>query len=159
MVRVCIARDDKVVSSRLRYTFEVPENSPSLMRRIAGGVGSFVSFATAICANIWAAAALFFNFPAPAWRVPVAILYSAAILGALIALKSPRSLQILFLCFRRHGDVVVFAQALQNRNWQPDVAETAWAEMNGNQITIHNLRYCDYRTETDYTPRWETRNV
>jgi len=31
--------------------------------------------------------------------------------------------------------------------------------MNGDAVTFHNVRNCDYRTETDYTPRWETRTV
>jgi len=26
-------------------------------------------------------------------------------------------------------------------------------------VTLHNVRNCDYRTETDYKPRWETRTV
>ena len=44
-------------------------------------------------------------------------------------------------------------------NWQPDVARLAWAKMNGDEVTLHNVRNCDYRTETDYTPHWETRTV
>jgi hypothetical protein len=44
-------------------------------------------------------------------------------------------------------------------NWQPDVAQLAWAEVNGDEVTLHNVRNCDYRTETDYTPHWETRTV
>jgi hypothetical protein len=44
-----------------------------------------------------------------------------------------------------------------DRAWQPDVARTAWAEQNGNILTIHNVRNCLYRTETDYDARWETR--
>ncbi len=46
-----------------------------------------------------------------------------------------------------------------DRQWQPDVAETAWAETNGDDVTIHNVRNCDYRTEEDFTTRWETRTV
>jgi hypothetical protein len=46
-----------------------------------------------------------------------------------------------------------------DRAWQPDVAQTAWAEINGDEVTVHNVRNCDYRTETDFTPRWETRVV
>ena len=46
-----------------------------------------------------------------------------------------------------------------NRGWQPDVAQTAWAEVKGDEVTLHNVRNCDYRTEADYTPRWETRTV
>ncbi len=44
-------------------------------------------------------------------------------------------------------------------NWQPDVAQLAWADINGDEFTFHNVRNCDYRTDTDYTPRWETRTV
>jgi hypothetical protein len=44
-------------------------------------------------------------------------------------------------------------------DWQPDVAKTAWADIQGDEVTLHNVRNCDYRTETDYTPHWETRTV
>jgi hypothetical protein len=44
-------------------------------------------------------------------------------------------------------------------NWQPDVAQLAWADIEGDQFTFHNVRNCDYRTDTDYTPHWETRTV
>ena len=46
-----------------------------------------------------------------------------------------------------------------DRVWQPDVAQTAWATIDGDQVTIHNFRNCDYRTESDYTPNWETKTV
>jgi hypothetical protein len=43
--------------------------------------------------------------------------------------------------------------------WQPDVARIPWAEIEGDEVTIHNVRNFDYRTETDFTPRWETRKL
>ncbi len=46
-----------------------------------------------------------------------------------------------------------------NRPWQPDVAETAWADIRDDEVTVHNVRNCEYRSESDYTPRWETRTV
>jgi hypothetical protein len=46
-----------------------------------------------------------------------------------------------------------------DREWKPDVAQTAWADIDGDQITIHNFRNCDYLTETDYTPHWEKKTV
>jgi len=48
-------------------------------------------------------------------------------------------------------------QPSNNRNWQPDVALTPYAEISGDKITVHNVRNCDYRSETIYVPRYETR--
>ena len=39
------------------------------------------------------------------------------------------------------------------RNWQPDVQVLPWAEIRGDRVTVHNIRNCDYRSETDYTVR------
>ena len=47
--------------------------------------------------------------------------------------------------------------ASNDRDWQPDVANLPYATINGDMITMHNVRNLDYRTETDFTPRWETR--
>ena len=61
------------------------------------------------------------------------------------------------------GFLVAFAAVLgwwlilqpsNNRKWQPDVTVLPWAEIQGNQVTIHNIRNCDYRSETDYTVRY-----
>lgn len=40
-----------------------------------------------------------------------------------------------------------------SRNWQPDLAVLPWAEIRDNLVTVHNIRNCDYRTETDFTVR------
>lgn len=38
-----------------------------------------------------------------------------------------------------------------NRNWTTDQAILPYADINGNQITIHNIRNFTYRSPTDYT--------
>ena len=43
------------------------------------------------------------------------------------------------------------------RHWQPDVAELPRAEVDGDRLTIHNVRDFNYRTETEFTEHWETR--
>lgn len=48
-------------------------------------------------------------------------------------------------------------QPSHNRQWQPDVAFMPKAEIDGNQIIIHNVRNIDYSSETEFTPRFETR--
>jgi Domain of unknown function (DUF4105) len=44
-------------------------------------------------------------------------------------------------------------------NWQLDVDRTAWVEIIGDRVTIHNSRNCDYRSETDYSDCWNNRTL
>jgi hypothetical protein len=44
-----------------------------------------------------------------------------------------------------------------DRNWQEDVAQSAYASVDGNRVTMHNIRNFTYRSENDYTPAYETR--
>jgi hypothetical protein len=41
-----------------------------------------------------------------------------------------------------------------SRDWQPDVAVLPYATMDGDRVTLHNIRHIEYRTETDFTPRY-----
>ncbi|MCG3149102.1 MAG: hypothetical protein PCFJNLEI_02561 [Verrucomicrobiae bacterium] len=41
-----------------------------------------------------------------------------------------------------------------DRDWKPEVAVAAHATVTGDQVTIHNIRHLEYRTETDFTPRY-----
>lgn len=40
------------------------------------------------------------------------------------------------------------------RDWQTDVATLASATIDGDIVTVHNIRNFDYRTESDYTPHY-----
>ena len=44
-------------------------------------------------------------------------------------------------------------------DWAPEYAETPWAEIDGDEVTIHNFRHCAYRSATDIIPHWETKTV
>lgn len=48
-------------------------------------------------------------------------------------------------------------QPSNDRDWLADVARPPTAEFTGDLVTIRNLRNFDYRSETDYDERWETR--
>jgi hypothetical protein len=106
----------------------------------------------------WSIAALLIDVPIPGLRFPVAIMFGIAIIVVLILVRGAgrKMLACLF------GFVAVLAWWLtinpsNDRAWQDDVARTAWAEIDGDRVTVHNLRNFDYRTETDYTPHWEER--
>jgi hypothetical protein len=44
-----------------------------------------------------------------------------------------------------------------DRDWQADVSRTPTAERRGNVFMVREVRDFDYRTETDFTERWEER--
>jgi Domain of unknown function (DUF4105) len=112
-------------------------------------------------ANIWAAAALYFDLPAQvAPSILVAIFYLAAVVAVLFSFRfSWLSLGISFALFAAIALWWCSIRPPKTRDWQPDVAETAWTERNGDKITIHNLRNFDYRAGSPPQPRWETKVV
>ena len=118
---------------------------------------SFAWLAAFVCA-IWAFGALYFDFPKAGGFA--AILFVIALLAIVIFVR--RKLLKLGILFGACALVAAWWLTLKpsnDRAWQPDVAQTAWAEINGDEVTIHNVRTCDYRTATDFTPHWETRMV
>jgi Domain of unknown function (DUF4105) len=44
-----------------------------------------------------------------------------------------------------------------DRDWQPENAVLAYASIDGDRITLHNIRNFDYRSETDFTPGYYDR--
>jgi Domain of unknown function (DUF4105) len=117
-----------------------------------------LAWMVAVLSAAWACGALYFDLPA--FGTWAAILFVLALLVALVFVR--RTLAKLVIVFGAVALVALWWLTLKpsnDRPWQPDVAETAWAEINGDDVTIHNVRNCDYRTETDFTTHWETRTV
>lgn len=111
-------------------------------------------------ATAWTFGALWFDFPIRLWRHSIAIGYAIAAIAIFFGIKH----RWRALTFAAAGFVIVLVwwstlKPSNDRAWQPDVARTAWTEIDGDRVTLHNLRNCDYRTETAYMPRWETRVV
>jgi hypothetical protein len=45
-----------------------------------------------------------------------------------------------------------------DRDWADDVAQMVRGTVNGDRVTLQNVRNFAWRSEIDYTPRWETRS-
>jgi hypothetical protein len=94
-------------------------------------------------------------------RLVLAAVYGVAGLAAVVALVLHRGLRVALPVFA----VALVAigvwwgglQPSNERNWQPEVAKLAYATINGNVVTVHNIRNFDYRTETDFTPAYYVR--
>lgn len=124
-------------------------------------IGSAILWLILAIALLWAFGALWFDFPIATLRRPVGVAFVVISLTTLTLLRRRRAMaKLLVLTF-----VVGVAgwwltlKPIDDQPWQPDVVQTAWAGMQGEQITLYNVRNCQYRTETDYTPRWETRTI
>jgi hypothetical protein len=48
-------------------------------------------------------------------------------------------------------------QPSQDRDWADDVAERLHPEVHGNRVVLHNVRDFDWRSDSDYQIRWQTR--
>ena len=108
---------------------------------------------------MWAVAALYFDLPFPPLRTPAAVSYLMVVLTAMWFFRPGHT--GLAIAFAGFVIVALWWFSLKppsHRDWQPDDAETAHADINGDQVTIHNLRNCTYRSEKDYACHWETRS-
>ncbi|HEY1232647.1 MAG TPA: DUF4105 domain-containing protein [Candidatus Binatia bacterium] len=109
--------------------------------------------------TLWGVGALYFSPLLPArWRAFAAASYGTATILAFALLPSPGRTAIAAIAIFAILVVLFFhIPASNDRDWQPDVAVTPYASVNGDLVTIHGVRNFDYRTETDFTPRWEER--
>ncbi len=100
----------------------------------------------------WACAAIYFS-PLPASFRPVAsALFGVGSVAMLFLVKPRRRALGLFLF--AFAAILLWWKLIppsNQRDWQPDVAVLPWATIVGDRVTLHNIRNCDYRTETDYT--------
>ena len=104
--------------------------------------------------TLWAAAALYFDARVSWVRLPLAGVYALAVLAVWILVKR----RWLAVGATAGGFVLVLGwwstlQPSNDRAWQPDVAVLPYAEIDGNKVTVRNIRNCDYRTETDFDVR------
>ena len=126
----------------------------SAWRRWLRRLGFSVSGAALLLGTLWATAALYFDVRVAWLRAPLAVAYLAGVLVVWIRVRGCWPKIALTTC----GYLLVLGWWLMlrpsnDRDWQPDVAVLAYADINGNQVKLHNIRNCDYRTETDFDVR------
>ena len=110
--------------------------------------------------SCWAMAAICIDVRIPSLRIPLTVLY-AAVLVVIVA-RYKFHLRAVLLCLGCFCLVLAWWLSLKPTNigaWQADVDRPAWVEIDGDRMVIHNLRNCDYRTETDYSNCWSDRTV
>ncbi len=110
---------------------------------------------------VWSTLALYYsNLPTASLRTVAMVAFALGVLLLFLFVRPFWLARLLFLS--AFAAVVVWFLLIppsNQRDWQPDVALLPYAETNGTHVTIHNIRNCDYRTETDYTARYYDKTV
>ncbi len=109
--------------------------------------------------GVWGALALSISGPQPeALRTLLAAAFALASVAVLVAIvlnrRRWRALSAWLVLFL--GVLAWWAtlRPSNDRDWLPNVARLPWASVDGNIVTVHNIRNFTYRSENDFTPAW-----
>src|SRR5205809_5366244 len=122
--------------------------------RIVRWIGESLVLLILVIAAVWAFGAVWFDAPfGNANKIVAGLLAIAAAIALAFVRGFWRKVGAVALLF---GGVLVWWLTLSPTNdsdWQPDVAQKAWADIQGDEVTLHNVRNCDYWTEETRTVR------
>jgi Domain of unknown function (DUF4105) len=128
--------------------------------RVLRALGITVLWIVVALLIVWATAAIYVDCRVALLRIPLTVIYISGIIAILVKFKGSR--RAAMICLASFFCVLLWWLTLKPTNsgsWEPNNTRTAWAEANGDRVTIHNLRNCDYRTETDYANCWSDRTI
>ncbi len=123
-----------------------------------------------VCASVlivaplgaWAAAALWFRLPLPEWaRLAICCLVALGALATIVALFTRARLRALILFALAFAGVVVWWGTIRppaDGDWAPDVARQTTGTLNGDILTLSDVRDFDWRSDADFTERWNERS-
>jgi len=113
---------------------------------------SLIALMFALPLVAWGSLALYYSqFTCPFSRVAVAGFVTASLAVFFLAGTWKKAVTLFGVLFTLVLVIFFLQKPSNHRNWQPDLALLPHADIEGDKITLHNIRNCDYRTETDFT--------
>ncbi len=113
--------------------------------------------------NVWAVLALYFG-DSHTGNIQVAIAAVFALFGliTLVGLGFVRWRKRLLIAYSILFIGIVsgwwfMVSPSNERQWQPDLAKLPFATIDGDKVTVHNIRNVDYRSEFDFSPAYYTK--
>jgi hypothetical protein len=118
------------------------------------------TLAVGSCA-VWGAFALWYQAPGgQALKIFCVLLWAGFSFALLWALWQGRTSLGLLAFALAFAALLIWWQRIEPSNdriWADDVARITTGTVDGNRVTLHDVRNFDWRSDTDYTQRWETR--
>ena len=136
---------------------------------MAVGVASLLGFTATLLATlimgssaIWGAFALWYQEPGgPVLKSLSVLLWGGVSLILIIALWQGLAAISLPAFAAVFGGLLLWWHRIHPSNdriWADDVAQMTTGTVDGHRVTLHDVRNFDWRSNTDYTQRWETRS-
>jgi hypothetical protein len=110
--------------------------------------------------GLWASLALWFRIPGPEWlRGIMAALSCCVSLTTVAALSTDRRWRALAIFVPALAALLVWWSTIKPptvADWSPDVARQVTGVVEGNLLTLKNVRDFDWTSRTEYKERWVT---
>jgi hypothetical protein len=113
--------------------------------------------------TVWGVLAVYFgDSHSDIIQTCTAIVFGLCGLATVIGLSFPRWRKRLLSAYAILFGVILawwflMIHPSNEREWQTDVAKLAYATIEGDKVTVHNIRNFDYRSEFDYQPAYYTK--
>ena len=108
----------------------------------------------------WGTLALWYQAPGVRLKIVIIVLWVAFSIGVLAALWHGRAVLAVASFALAFTAMLFWWQRIlpsNDRLWADDVARITSGTIDGNRVTLRNVRNFDWRSNDDYTERWETR--
>lgn len=131
-----------------------------LLSRLLRGAGAGIWFLFRAVLVAWAALAIYYsNLPWLGIRVTAAAAFAAFAVWGFWFARQRRMPAVVIVTFLGVLAWWLTIQPSHDRPWRPEVAVMPRAIINGDHVRITGVRDFDYRSESDFTPRYEEREL
>jgi hypothetical protein len=109
--------------------------------------------------SVWGGLALWFQLPALRW--PAVVVWGVGAVVTLVLWWRKRDARVALPWLAAMIALMAWWSTLQpthNRVWADDVSRMVTGQVQGSVVTLDQVRNFDWRSDTDYTQRWEARS-